>query len=62
MGYRVGIETLDKYAYSFGLGKKTGIELTNERSGIVANPELTKSKGDVWTVRIYFICGNWSRR
>ena len=50
MGYRVGIETLDKYAYNFGLGKKTGIELSGEMTGSVANPELTKSKGETWTV------------
>lgn len=50
MGYRVGIETLDKYALAFGLGKKTGIELTGESTGTVANPELTESKGGTWTV------------
>lgn len=50
MGYRVGIEVLDKYASSFGLGKKTGIELTGEASGTLATPELTKSKGETWTV------------
>ena len=61
MGYRVGIETLDKYASNFGLGKKTGIEITGESTGTLATPELTKSKGETWTVRIYFICRNWSR-
>lgn len=50
MGYRVGIEDLDKYALNFGLGKKTGIELTGESAGTLANPELSKSKGETWTV------------
>lgn len=62
MGYRVGIDNLDKYASAFGLGRKTGIELTGENAGTLANPELTKSKGQTWTVRLYFICRNWSRR
>ncbi len=50
MGYRMGIENLNKYATAFGLGRKTGIELTGENSGILANPELSKSKGETWTV------------
>ena len=62
MGYRVGIETLDKYASSFGLGRKTGIELTGENSGTVANPELTKAKGETWTVRLYTLSCNWTGR
>lgn len=62
MGYRVGIETLDKYANSFGLGKKTGIELTGETTGTLANPELTKQKGETWTVRLYIISSNRTGR
>ncbi len=50
MGYRVGIETLNKYARSFGFGSNTGIELLGEKSGQLASRELTASKGDVWTV------------
>lgn len=50
MGYRIGIETLDKYANLFGLGTKTGIELTGEKKGTLASRELTASKGEVWTV------------
>ncbi len=50
MGYRVGIDTLSKYANAFGLGKKTGIELTSESAGIVATPEVAKSVGETWTV------------
>jgi penicillin-binding protein 2 len=32
VGRRMGIENLEKYSSYFGLGKKTGIELTNETS------------------------------
>lgn len=49
MGYRIGIETLNKYVKLFGLGSKTGIELTGEVSGTIASRELTASKGEVWT-------------
>jgi len=44
-GDRMGIDTLSKYALHFGLGKKTGIELTSEKSGDVESRE-TYSK--VW--------------
>lgn len=60
MGYRIGIETLNKYVSMFGLGKKTGIELTSETSGTIASPEVAKIYGETWTVRIYFICGDRS--
>lgn len=50
MGYRVGIEILDKYAKSFGLGSKTGIELTGELAGRIASPEVAKARGETWTV------------
>lgn len=51
-GVRVGIEQIDRYAKYFGLGIKTGIELPSESAGILASPEVTKSKnnGEVWTV------------
>ena len=49
MGYRIGIETLNKYASDFGLGSKTGIELTGEINGTLATRELASSKGEVWT-------------
>ena len=38
-GDRMGIDNLAKYALHFGLGKKTGIELPNEKSGAVASKE-----------------------
>lgn len=50
MGYRIGIDTLDKYAYYFGLGKKTNIELPNEESGTLASKEKTAQKGETWSV------------
>ena len=50
-GYRAGIEQINRYAKYFGLGVKTGIELTNESAGIIANPEdLLKSEGEIWSV------------
>lgn len=35
LGYRVGIDTLARYAYGFGLGQKTGFELPEEKKGLV---------------------------
>ncbi|MCI7477046.1 MAG: penicillin-binding protein 2, partial [Selenomonadales bacterium] len=37
MGNRMGIDTLEKYARMFGLGKITGIDLPYESDGLVAN-------------------------
>ncbi len=45
---RMGIETLDKYAKYFGLGTKTGIELTGEVSGIIASKKYAESIGQTW--------------
>ena len=44
---RIGIDTLVNYANYFGLGKKTGIELS-EKEGLVAGPAATT---DVWSAR-----------
>lgn len=38
-GDRMGIDNLAKYALHFGLGRKTGIELPNEKAGAVASRE-----------------------
>ena len=38
-GDRMGIDNLAKYALHFGLGSKTGIELPNEKEGMVASRE-----------------------
>ena len=45
MGFQLGIERLDSYASQFGLGQKTGIELQNERAGILAGPEEREARG-----------------
>ena len=52
MGYRVGIDNLDKYAKAFGLSEKTGIELTGEQAGSVASPANLEARGtgETWTV------------
>ena len=47
VGRRLGIETLEKYASMFGLGQKTGIELS-ESAGVMAGPEFTESLGGTW--------------
>ncbi len=63
MGYRVGIERLDKYATAFGLGQKTGIEIRSESAGSLASPEyLMKTRNETWTVRTNTKCFNRSRR
>ena len=41
----LGIDKLEEYARKFGLGQKTGIELTGESAGIVAGPTY---KTEVW--------------
>ena len=48
VGNRVGIDNLEKYARYFGLGSKTGIELTGEVSGTVASKSIEESKGKKW--------------
>ena len=45
---RMGIDTLDKYAKYFGLGTKTGVELTGEVSGIIASKKYAESIGQTW--------------
>ncbi len=35
LGHRVGIDTLARYAYGFGLGQKAGFELPEEKKGLV---------------------------
>jgi penicillin-binding protein 2 len=47
MGDRLGIDRLDKYAWGFGLGKETGIELP-ESVGVMANPEDHPGGPDKW--------------
>ena len=48
MGYRLGIDTMNKYSKMFGLGQETGIEL-GEAVGILAGEEYRMAHG----------MGNW---
>ena len=48
VGNRIGIETLEKYARYFGLGKKTEIELPSEASGKNASKKRAEEEGRVW--------------
>ena len=50
IGNRMGIDTLSKYASYFGLGRKTGVELTGEVSGVLARKSITEDKGTPWVV------------
>ncbi len=47
VGRRVGITRLQDYAARFGLGQKTGLELS-EAKGVMAGPEYTQSQGGTW--------------
>lgn len=50
-GYKVGVDKIAEYAYNYGLGKKTGIELAGEEAGIVASTEYKKrTYGEDWQV------------
>ncbi|MCR4719281.1 MAG: penicillin-binding protein 2 [Firmicutes bacterium] len=42
-GRRTGINAISEYAKKFGLGEKTGIELTEEVSGNVSSPDYKKT-------------------
>ena len=48
MGRRLGIDTLDKYAQFYGLGQKTGIELSSETAGTLASKEVAEQKKKTW--------------
>lgn len=48
MGRRLGIDTIEKYAKFFGLGQKTGVELSSETSGTVASKSVAKEYGRDW--------------
>jgi len=47
IGQRLGVDLLAKYAKSFGLGKKTGIELEHEKSGLVPTTTWKKKRKKV---------------
>lgn len=48
VGYRIGIEKLANYASYFGLGKKTGVELTGEVNGDLASKEKAEKENREW--------------
>ena len=48
IGYRMGIQPLEKYAKYFGLGEKTGIEVLSETSGTLAGETYYKKIGETW--------------
>lgn len=48
MGRRLGVDTIAKYAKFFGLGEKTGIELTGEAKGTVASTAEAERRGEQW--------------
>ncbi len=49
VGYKLGVERLATYAKKVGLGKKTGIQLAHEQSGLVPTPGWKrKTKNEKW--------------
>ena len=48
VGYRLGIERIEEYARYFGLGEKTGVELSGETPGILAGKALYEKLGKIW--------------
>jgi penicillin-binding protein 2 len=48
VGEWVGPTRLANWAQSFGLGKKSGIDLPGEVGGLVPSPEWKEEKGDRW--------------
>ena len=47
IGHRLGIERVEQYAYAFGLGQTTGLELGEEK-GWAAGPETSEALGMEW--------------
>lgn len=50
MGHRMGIDTLERYARFYGLGSKTGVELSSEAVGNVAKRSDAEKDGETWTL------------
>ena len=49
LGHRLGIETIATHAKRFGLGRRTGVDLPAEATGIVPSPEWKQqTQGEVW--------------
>ena len=48
-GEKIGIDSLAAWAEKFGLGKKSGIDLPGEATGLMPNPDWKlKTKGERW--------------
>ena len=45
LGYRVGIDNIEKYAHIIGFGERTGIDLEGESKGLVASKKV---KRKIW--------------
>lgn len=45
LGYRVGIDNIEKYAHIFGFGERTGIDLEGESKCLVASKKV---KREIW--------------
>ncbi|HET6465286.1 MAG TPA: penicillin-binding protein 2 [Nitrospiria bacterium] len=49
MGRRLGIDRLADYAFRYGLGQPTGIELASEKSGVIPTSQWKiRTKGEPW--------------
>jgi penicillin-binding protein 2 len=48
----LGIANIEKYSKIFGIGTKTGVDLPDEKNGLIPNPEwkLKNFKGDPWRI------------
>lgn len=48
----LGIVNIDKYAKMFGIGEATGVDLPDEKGGVIPSPEwkLKNFKGDPWRI------------
>jgi len=51
IGTKTGVAEIDKFAAAFGLGKKTGIDLPDESSGLLPTPQWKKETlGEDWYI------------
>ena len=48
----IGIVNIEKYAKLFGIGEKTGIDLPDEKGGVIPSPlwKIKNFNGDVWRI------------
>ncbi|PIP68994.1 hypothetical protein CO033_02780 [Candidatus Nomurabacteria bacterium CG_4_9_14_0_2_um_filter_32_10] len=48
----LGITNIEKYSKLFGIGQKTGIDLPDEKSGVIPSPswKIKNFKGEVWRI------------